>query len=51
MGKKKCEKKEYLPEGDEKFMCKKCCRLANKKSKLCKAQKNDNLVATEIKTD
>jgi hypothetical protein len=41
MGKKKCEKKEYKEPENPNFTCKKCNRSAQKKSKVCKPQKNN----------
>ena len=35
----RCSMKDYKPSGDEMYICKKCKRMANKKSQLCKGKK------------
>jgi hypothetical protein len=40
MSNKRCKKNKFHKQADDKFMCGKCYQTADKKDKLCKADKN-----------
>ncbi len=40
MSKTKCKEKDNTKDKDDKFVCDKCDRTANKEKKLCKPKKN-----------